>query len=108
VVSKPVEGGAYAYQRLNFATIWEGSLTTCQGFKPYLGNPAVRHYRGAWGNVAMVELCTRLAIERARTVTLCAGINRHEAEDERALRERSSDPLGPEFCTGHREVHSEA
>ena len=108
MVSKPVEGGAYAYQRLNFATIWEGSLTTCQGFKPYLGNPAVRHYRGAWGNVAMVELCTRLAIERARTVTLCAGINRHEAEDERALRERSSDPLGPEFCTGHREVHSEA
>ena len=108
MVSKPVEGGAYAYQRLNFATIWEGSLTTCQGFKPYLGNPAVRHYRGAWRNVAMVELCTRLAIERARTVTLCAGINRHEAEDERALRERCSDPLGPEFCTGHREVHSEA
>jgi hypothetical protein len=70
VVSKPVEGGAYAYQRLNFATMWEGSLMTCQGFKPYLGNPAVRHYRGAWGNVAMVELCTRLAIERARTVTL--------------------------------------
>ena len=50
--------------------MWEGLLTTCHGFKPYLGNPAVRHYRGAWGNVAMVELCTRLAIERARTVTL--------------------------------------
>src|SRR5207247_2679188 len=29
----------------------------------------------------------------------CAGINRHEVEDERALRERSSDPLGPESCT---------
>src|SRR5437879_5794742 len=29
----------------------------------------------------------------------CAGINRSEAEDERALRERSSDPLGLEFCT---------
>ena len=27
-------------------------------------------YRGASGNVAMVEMCTRLAIERARTVTL--------------------------------------
>jgi hypothetical protein len=52
------------------ATMWEGSLMTCQGFKPYLGNPAVRHYRRAWGNVAMVELCTRPAIERARTVTL--------------------------------------
>jgi hypothetical protein len=29
----------------------------------------------------------------------CAGMNRHEVEDERALRERSSDPLGPESCT---------
>ena len=38
----------------------------------------------------------------------CAGINRHEAEDERALRERSSDPLGLESCAGYREVHSEA
>ncbi len=28
----------------------------------------------------------------------CAGISRSEAEDERALRERSSDPLGLEFC----------
>ncbi len=26
----------------------------------------------------------------------------------RVLRERGSDPLGPEFCAGHREVHSEA
>jgi len=38
----------------------------------------------------------------------CAGINRHEAEDERALRERSSDPLGLESCVGYREVLSEA
>ncbi len=38
----------------------------------------------------------------------CAGINRHAAEDERALRERGSDPLDPEFCAGHREVHGEA
>jgi hypothetical protein len=37
-----------------------------------------------------------------------AGINRQEAEDERSSRERSSDPLGPEFCAEHREVHSEA
>ena len=35
---------------------WEGSQTKCQGFKPYLGNPAVRHYRGASGNVVTVEL----------------------------------------------------
>jgi hypothetical protein len=37
-----------------------------------------------------------------------AGINRSEVEDERALGGRSSEPLGPEFCAGHREVHSEA
>src|SRR5882724_9808308 len=29
-----------------------------------------------------------------------AELNRHEVEDERALRETSSDPLGPEFCVG--------
>ena len=28
----------------------------------------------------------------------CAGLNRHGVEDVRALRERSSDPHGPEFC----------
>src|SRR5258708_17444973 len=28
----------------------------------------------------------------------CAGVNRHEVEDVRALRERSSDPLGLESC----------
>ena len=38
----------------------------------------------------------------------CAGINRHGVEDERASRERISDPLGPEFCTGRCEVSSEA
>jgi hypothetical protein len=38
----------------------------------------------------------------------CAGINRHEAGNARVLRERSSEPLGPEFCVGHREVISEA
>jgi len=38
----------------------------------------------------------------------CAGINRQEAEDENSSRERSSDPLGPEFCAGYREVRGEA
>jgi hypothetical protein len=28
----------------------------------------------------------------------CAGINRHEAGNERVLRERSSEPLGPSFA----------
>src|SRR5450755_1982223 len=49
---------------------WEGSWTKCQGFKPDLGNSAVRHYRGASENVAMVELRTHLATERVRVVTL--------------------------------------
>jgi hypothetical protein len=38
----------------------------------------------------------------------CAGLNRHEAGNARVLRERSSEPLGPEFCVAHREVGSEA
>ena len=48
----------------------EGSRTKCQDFKPDLGNSAVRHYRGAFENVAMVEMRTQLAIERAGLVTL--------------------------------------
>ncbi len=38
----------------------------------------------------------------------CAGLNRYEAGVEETLRERTSDSLGPEFCVGYREVHSEA
>jgi hypothetical protein len=38
----------------------------------------------------------------------CAGINRHGIEDERALRGRSSDPLGPEFCAVRCEASGEA
>ena len=37
-----------------------------------------------------------------------AGINRQEAEDENSSRERSSDPLGPEFCAVGREARREA
>ena len=44
----------------------------------------------------------------ASSIWGCAGLNRHVVEDERASRERSSDPFGPEFCTGHCEVLSEA
>src|ERR1700722_1045369 len=36
----------------------------------------------------------------AKSPLQCAGINRHEAEDESSLRERSSDPLGLESCVG--------
>jgi hypothetical protein len=34
----------------------KGSWTKYQGFKPDLRNSAVRHYRGATGNVATVGL----------------------------------------------------
>ena len=34
----------------------EGSWTKGQGFKPDLRNSDVRHYRGASGNAALVEL----------------------------------------------------
>jgi len=37
-----------------------------------------------------------------------AGMNRHGIEDERALRERNSDPLDPEFCARCCEVSGEA
>ena len=39
---------------------------------------------------------------------LCAGINRHVVGNARILGERSSEPLGPEFCVAHREVFGEA
>jgi len=48
----------------------EGLRTRYQGFKPDLRNSAVRHYRGAFENVAMVEMRSQLAIERAGLVTL--------------------------------------
>ena len=69
-MSKPFEVGAYVHPALKPRGEWEGSRTKCQGFKPDLGNSAVRHYRGAFANVAMVETRTQLAIERAGLVTL--------------------------------------
>jgi hypothetical protein len=55
---------------LSFVANWEGSSTKYQGFKPYLRNSAVRHYREASGNVTLVEMGTHLATERAGLVTL--------------------------------------
>jgi hypothetical protein len=48
----------------------EGPRRKGQGFKPDLGEPAVRDYRGASGNVVMVEMRSHLATERAGLVTL--------------------------------------
>ena len=69
-MSKPDVHGVDANQRLNFGATGEGSSTKCQGFKPDLRNSAVRHYRGASENVAMVELGPHFTIERVRLVTL--------------------------------------
>jgi len=44
--------GAYMDQRLNLSKLWEGPRKKCQCFKPDPGNPAVRDYRGASGNVS--------------------------------------------------------
>jgi hypothetical protein len=68
-VGKPGVAGAHTNQRLNLSKPWEGLWTICQGFKPYSGNPTVRHYRGASINVRHGEIVTPPAIERAGTET---------------------------------------
>jgi Reverse transcriptase (RNA-dependent DNA polymerase) len=57
-VGKPGVVGVYTSQRLNLSRPWEGLQTTGQGFKPDSGNPTVRHYRGASGNVRHGETVT--------------------------------------------------
>ena len=51
-MGKPRRAWVYTDQRLNLSTLWEGPRKKCQGFKPDPGNPAVRDYRGASGNVS--------------------------------------------------------
>ena len=43
--------GAYTDQRLNLSKLGKATAES-QGFKPDPGNPAVRDYRGASGNVS--------------------------------------------------------
>jgi hypothetical protein len=68
--SKPGAGGVYARQRLSLAAGGKVSGGKPRS-EPDSGNPTVRDRRGASGNVAMVEMGSHLAIERARLVTLC-------------------------------------
>jgi hypothetical protein len=59
-----------------------------------------------WGDLgtnerAIAQLCAFHSFFQSQCVMwrfMCAGINRHEAEEEEALQERSSDPLGLESC----------
>src|SRR5215471_15977278 len=67
--------------------------------KPYRGEPAVRNFRGSNGNVGIIRSPVR---------AIALPDNRHEAENERVSRERSSDPLGPESCGAAREGDVEA
>ena len=57
--------------------------------KPYWGKPAVRNFRGGDGNVGIIRSPVR---------AIALPDNRHEVEDERALRVKTSDLLGPESC----------
>src|ERR1019366_10651583 len=59
-------------------------------------------WRQPWGHYGINTLLSQ------KSRFQCAGLNRHEAENAKFLRERISDPLGPEFCVGYREVHGEA
>ena len=69
-VVKPREEGAYVHQHLNLISFGKVHGRKAKASNRTTGNPAVRHYRGASGNVAMVEMRSHLAIERARLVTL--------------------------------------
>ena len=60
----------YANQRLSLPESGKAYGRKAKVSNRTSGNPAVRDYRGASGNVAMVELRSQLAIERARLVTL--------------------------------------
>jgi len=51
---------------------------------------------------------TRVTPKMLKMKGECAGMNRQEAEDEKSLRARSSEPLGPEFCAAGREAGREA
>jgi len=55
---------------LNPRRRWEDPRKKGQGFKPDSGNPTVRDYRGASGNVATAEMRSHVATERAGMVTL--------------------------------------
>ena len=55
-VVKPREGGAYVHQPLNLISFGKDQGRKAKASNRTTGNPAVRHYRGASGNVAMVEM----------------------------------------------------
>ena len=65
------------------------ALSDKPALKPYWGKPTVRNFRGDDGNVGIIRSPVR---------AIALPDNRHEAEEEEALQERSSEPLGLESC----------
>jgi hypothetical protein len=51
-VVKPGEDGAYVHQHLNFISCGKDHGRKAKASNRTMGNPAVRHYRGATGNVS--------------------------------------------------------
>jgi hypothetical protein len=51
-VVKPREDGAYVHQRLNFTPFGKDHGRKAKASNRTMGNPAVRHYRGAFGTVS--------------------------------------------------------
>jgi len=92
-----VYGASSGHEGQRQTRFWGKALSDIPALKPYRGKPAVRNFRGGDGNVGIIRSPVR---------AIALPDNRHEAEDERASRERSSDPLGLESCAGYREVFS--
>ena len=53
---KPRDDGAHVHQHLNFILLGKVPGRQAKASNRTMGNPAVRHYRGASGNVAVVEI----------------------------------------------------
>src|SRR5580700_1370770 len=88
-----------------------GPIRMVKQFLPHLKTKSQAAIMNVSSGLAFVPLPispTTISSRGGKKMWWCAGMNRHGVEDERASRERSSDPLGPEFCTGRCEVSSEA
>ena len=65
------------------------ALSDIPALKPYRGKLAVRNFRGGDGNAGIIRSPDR---------AIALPDNRHEAENAKFLRERTSDLLGPKSC----------
>jgi hypothetical protein len=68
-VGKPGVAGVHTHQRLSLSKPGKVYGGHAKASNRYSGNPTVRHYRGASGNVRHGETVNPPAIERAETET---------------------------------------